>query len=106
MEPIQLPQMRPQDVRAEIARIATECSHRVVLLDHANDRALQRGITTQQIFKVLRSGEQLGGATWDASKDVRGWRCKLCRVVAGVRVTVIAKLIDRGGDLCLVITVW
>jgi len=100
-----LPSVKAIDVRAEIEKLARERSINVILLDHAVDRQEQRGVTSRQILNVLKNGEQIGTVTW-CTKEENGWRCKISRVTAGAKVTVVAKLVEREERTCLVVTVW
>jgi len=102
---IKLPKFRASDVRAEIQRIANEDTICVEYLDHSLERMNQRDITTGQVLKVLRSGEQIGDAQWCTEKE-NGWRCKLKRICAGSQITVVAKLVERENSTCLVVTTW
>lgn len=100
-----LPFIKPQEVEAEIRRLARDSSIDVIILDHARMRMLEREITDRQIFNVLKNGDLIDGAKWDAEKE-RGWKCKFRRVTAGVEVTVVAKLIKRESATCLIVTVF
>lgn len=100
-----LPFCAREDVEAEIRRIATEDSARVVLLPHARDRMLQRDISTRQVFNALRFGSLDSAVEWDTNQD-RGWKCRFSRLAAGAPVTVVVKLIEHEGRRCLVVTVW
>jgi len=102
---IELPFISKDAVRGEIRRIAESETQSLSLLDHASDRMIQRDVTMRQILNVLKNGEQLGDICWCTEKE-RGWRCKLSRVTAGVKVTVVAKLVSRENTSCLVVTVW
>lgn len=102
---ITLPAFSKHEAVDEIKRIAREESSSVDLLDHARERMVQRGITTKQIFNVLKNGQQVGDVRWDSKKEP-GWRCTLRRITAGVEVTVVAKLVTRENSTCLVVTTW
>ncbi|MCA6128480.1 DUF4258 domain-containing protein [Thalassolituus oleivorans] len=102
---IELPKFKAHEVRAEIKRIADSSTHFVEFLDHALDRMEQRGVTTRQALRVLRNGDQEGNAEWCTDKE-RGWRCRLSRITAGEKITVIAKLVERKNSTCLVVTTW
>lgn len=102
---IKLPKFRANEVRAEIKRIAHEDTICVEYLDHSLERMTQRGITTGQVLKVLKGGEQIGDVLWCTEKE-DGWRCKLKRICAGSQITVVAKLVEREDSTCLVVTTW
>lgn len=102
---VQLPFCTRSEVVAEIRRIATSDTVALVTLDHAKDRMMQRGITSRQILRVLIDGVLDSTIEWDTNKD-KGWRCRFCRTTAGLKVTVVVKLIEAGGRRCLVVTVW
>ncbi len=102
---LEFPTIRPEEVRREIARIAKEEAQKVVYLDHAIDRKIQREITDIQILRVLKSGHQIGKVTWCTEKE-KGYRCKLEGVSAGVKVSVIAKLVTINERRCLVVSTW
>jgi hypothetical protein len=92
-----LPKFRATDVRDEIARLAREQSIDVIILDHAVDRQDQRGVTSRQILNVLKNGDQIGTVDWCTERE-NSWRCKMSRVTAGSKVTVVAKLVERKED--------
>ena len=100
-----LPFISKDKVREEIENIARNKSHNLDILDHAITRMTERDISMRQILNVLKNGEQLGSITW-CTEEERGWRCKLSRVTAGSKVTVVAKLVERDATNCLVITTW
>jgi len=102
---LQFPFISVGNVRAEIKRIASEDTINLVLLNHAKDRMDRRDITMRQIQNVLKNGELLEAIKWCSDKEC-GWRCKLRRVTAGAEVTVVAKLVKRAENTCLVITTW
>jgi hypothetical protein len=100
-----LPRIPRDGAESKIREIASKASHEIYILDHAKMRMLEREITQRQIFKALINGELLEGPEWDTKED-KGWKCKFSRIVAGEKVTVVAKLVDREDSSCLVITVW
>lgn len=102
---VQLPFCKREEVESEIRRIAIHDTAAVIVLGHAKDRMLQRGITSRQVLRVLVDGVLDSPVEWDTQKD-RGWKCRFCRTTAGIKVTVVVKLIESGGRRCLVITVW
>lgn len=102
---LRMPKFKATEVRDEIARLAREESIKVIVLQHAVERQDQRGVTMRQIHNVLKNGEQIGTVNWCTEKE-NGWRCKMSRVTAGAKVTVVAKLVERKDDTCLVVTVW
>jgi len=102
---ISLPFISKDKVREEIENIARSKSQNLDILNHAITRMAERDISMRQILNVLKNGEQLGSITW-CTEGERGWRCKLTRVTAGSKVTVIAKLVERDETSCLVITNW
>jgi hypothetical protein len=103
-KPIELP-LPPSEVEGEIRRIAQNESHKVFTLDHTKMRILERGITIRQIMRVLAVGELVQAPKWDAQME-RGWRCVFAGITAGVKVTVVAKLVNRNGHICLVVTTY
>ncbi|MCW7556503.1 DUF4258 domain-containing protein [Endozoicomonas gorgoniicola] len=102
---VTLPFIKAGEVRQEIARIAKDESHNLDFLDHALLRMQEREVTTRQILNVLKNGEQIGDVTWCTDQE-KGWRCRLSRVTAGVKITVVAKVVQRENTTCLVITTW
>ena len=102
---IALPFITKDRVREEIKRIASEESHNLDFLDHAVIRMNEREVTTRQVINVLKNGEQIGDISWCTEKE-KGWRCRLSRVTAGSKITVVAKVIQRENITCLVITAW
>jgi hypothetical protein len=100
-----LPWIKKQQALPEIRRIAATETESLIILDHARERQQQREVTDRQILNVLKNGELTAAIEWD-TKEERGWKCKLSRITAGDHVSVIAKLVNRNGTKCLIITVW
>ncbi|PCJ46007.1 MAG: hypothetical protein COA74_14725 [Gammaproteobacteria bacterium] len=100
-----LPTTVKDEAFERIQEIAKKDTVRVEILDHALDRMMQREITNRQIFSTLRNGSLIEGPFWCTEKE-RGWKCKISHVVAGINIIVIAKLVERESEHCLVITVW
>jgi hypothetical protein len=102
---ISLPWITKEEAFLELQRIAREQTESVIILDHALDRQNQRDITHRQVLNTLRFGNLNEPGQWD-TKEERGWKYKLTHITAGDRVCVIAKVVQRDGNKCLVITVW
>jgi len=100
-----LPFITPGEVEAEIRKIASESSFELIILEHAKTRMIERDITRRHIDRVLKNGELMEAPRWDTEKE-RGYKCKFRRVTAGMEVTVIAKLVKREQNNCLVVTVF
>ncbi len=100
-----LPWINKENALSEIRRIAAKETESLIISNHARDRQQQREITDRQILNVLKNGELAGVVEWD-TKEERGWKCKLSRITAGDQVSIIAKLVKRDGNKCLIITVW
>jgi hypothetical protein len=100
-----LPWITKEKALPEIRRIASQETESLIILNHARDRQQLRDVTDRQILNVLKNGELTGQFEWD-TQDERGWKCKLSRITAGDHVSVIAKLVERDGNKCLIITVW
>lgn len=102
---VALPFIKAEDVEAEVRRIATEATQNLILLDHALDRSVERGINIRQITNVLKNGDRTSDYKWDTQIE-NGWKCTFQRVTAGVKVTVAVKLVKRESVSCLVVTVY
>jgi len=92
--------MRTRPLR-QIKRIAREHEELIVLLDHAKTRMVERNITRIQI---LRGFARKAAIEWDTINE-RGWKCRFSQSMAGEKVTVVAKLVQRHDKHCLVVTV-
>ena len=104
-DPIKLPKFTKDGAVEEIRRIAKEDSSKVIVLDHAKIRMMEREITSRQIYNVLKNGEPKCAPEWDTEQE-KGWKCRLSRVTAGTAVTVVAKLVERDENVCLIVTVF
>jgi len=103
---VSLPKVPKADAVGRIYEIAQKETHRVLLLDHAHMRMLERDITHRQVFKVLRHGNPTDGPAWESTGEP-GWKCVFRRITAGERIDVVAKLIERDGQaIVLVLTVF
>jgi hypothetical protein len=102
---LSLPFIGANQVESEIRKIVKESSQDVVFLDHALMRMQEREIVSKQVFNVLKNGELKDSPTWDTEKS-KGWKCAFVRVTAGVKVTVVAKLIKEEEHMCLIVTVF
>lgn len=100
-----LPFIAASEVEAELRRIATEATENLVISDHARMRMIERDITLGQIVKTIKAGGMICAPSWCAEKE-KGWRCTFERINAGVKVTVVAKLIKQNENLCLIVTSW
>lgn len=101
---IALPIIKKEDSVAEIQRLAKQESEKIFFLDHAHLRMQERNILSRQVIKTLAYGQAINGPSWCTKHDERGWKCTFYRVVAGDPITVAAKLTERNGVCCLVIT--
>ena len=102
--PIELP-IPVDQVEAEIRRLAQEESQAVFVLPHAKERMAQRDISIRQIIRVLRNGDLIQAPQWDTEVE-KGWRCVFAGISAGIKVTVVAKLVKRQNQVCLVVTTY
>lgn len=84
----------------KIIREIAQDTSRIVIIEHAKKRMLQRHITQDQIYKCLRTGNLTEGP---AKMPRGGWRCTMRRILAGDEVTVVAEFDSR--DRVLVVTV-
>lgn len=103
-EPIELP-IPSNQVESEVRRIAQHESFKVFTLDHAKMRMIQRDISIRQIIRVLCDGALTQAPSWDTEKE-KGWRCVFAGVTAGIKVTVVVKLVKRNGHACLIVTTY
>lgn len=102
---IKLPTFTCSTAEGEIRRIAMSDTSCMVLLDHAKDRMLERDITLKQVLNVLRHGDICDTPKWNTDNE-KGWKCKFARVTAGIKVTVVCKLVERAHSTCLIVTVF
>lgn len=86
----------------EIARASTE---RLIVLEHAHMRMLEREITLQQVVRTLKNGEIVSDIKWDTTED-KGWKCNFRHTSAGVKINAVAKLVKKEEIQCLIVTVW
>lgn len=112
-KPLPFPSMKKEEVRSIIADLANTDSSKVVLLDHAEDRMLEKGMSYKQVLQVLRLGKVHTRVEWDPHTSDKGrishgWLCVLKRHTAGRVVRVVCKLVDENGKTgpCLIITVY
>lgn len=87
-----------EDWVKEIREIAKN-SEKVFLVQHAKERMLERNVTIQQVYDVLRQGKVAEEPYLDAYDR---WRITLEYLSAGKRVRVAVSFIEQG---LLVITV-
>tara|TARA_B110000908_G_scaffold103560_1_gene121960 strand:+ start:431 stop:760 length:330 start_codon:yes stop_codon:yes gene_type:complete len=102
---IALPFINSVDVRAEIARISREESQSIDILDHALDRMSQKDISIRQVTNVLKNGNPIDRPQWDTVKE-RGYKLKLEGYSGGQKIIVVAKIVKRQTNTCLVVTSW
>lgn len=83
-----------------LIRNLAEDSSNVFFCDHANDRMIERTITTTQVISCLRHG----AVTEQPYTDTHGnWRCTFQHVISGDRVNVSAA-IDENKLIITIIT--
>lgn len=99
---VSLPTTKKSNAIKKIRKVAENTSL-VIFLDHAEMRMQEREISIAQVFRVLRFGDPKT-LQWDTESE-RGWKCKFTRITAGARLSVVAKLVERGrGHVCLIIS--
>ncbi len=102
---ISFPKTSLAKVVPTIQQIAKERTAAVIFLDHAEMRMQERNVSRKQVLQVIRHGDPIGKAEWNTDKE-RGWVCKFTRITAGVRLGVVAKLVERKDEhSVLIITV-
>jgi len=102
---VTLPTFTRNTAVKEIQRLAQEETERVHVLDHAHMRMIEREITLRQVLKVLRHGDLVTGPEWSTEGE-EGWKCNFRRITAGESIEVVAKLIERDGVRCLIVTAY
>lgn len=90
-------------IEATVRRLALD-SAKVFMTKHAEDRLADRSLTMTQVYKCLQHGEVIEGPVLDSEQQL-GWKIKLQKLCAGVRVQVVCKLVQQRGEYVLVITV-
>jgi hypothetical protein len=98
---------KPEITRANITRHVKAAANagRVIITNHASEKALARGITDKQLREVAKGGVQV--QTEPAEADDLNTKTRMRKRVAGDDVTIIATVITtRGGESALIITDW
>lgn len=81
---------RPRELVAIIRRLAAD-SDNVTFKEHALDRMDERGITTFDALRVLRSGDIVGEI--EAGRNPGEWKCKVVERRKGAREIGVATIV-------------
>ena len=80
-----------------------ECSSNLIWTDHVRDQMLDRGITTTDVLRVLRT-EYVDD---DPTETERGeWKCKITKNVRGSRDVGVVTVIWQATRLILITAEW
>ena len=84
----------------KVHQLAKESENVYLDHPHAKERMLERNISIQQVFDVLRNGKGVDGPTLDKYEC---WRIKLERLSAGRRVQVVVVVAEKHLEVITVI---
>jgi hypothetical protein len=87
-----------------MVRKAAADSRNVSFGMHALDRMEERGITTLDALRVLRSGEIEGEL--EAGKNAGEWKCKIVAKIKGSREVGVVTIVMRVGRLFIKTVEW
>lgn len=93
----------PSQLIDMVRRAATD-SRNVSFGDHALDRMEERGITTLDALRVLRTGDLKGGI--EAGKNVGEWKCKVVAQIKGSREVGVITITMCTGRLFVKTVEW
>ena len=103
--PGRVAQFRPRPVQLlAIIRKAASDSRNVSFGSHALDRMEERGITTLDALRVLKSGDISGDV--EAGKNQGEWKCKVVAPIRGSREVGVISIIMRSGRLFIKTVEW
>lgn len=103
---IELPFCPQGEAAQKMRDIAARIGEAFVPTVHAEMRMKEREISRRQVQRTVASGELVEAPIWDTESGEKGWKAKFKHCTAGQQVTVVAKLVQRNNETCLVITVW
>jgi hypothetical protein len=86
-----------------IQKAAAE-SKNVSFSSHALDRMEERGITTLDALRVLRTGEIKGGI--ESGQNAGEWKCKMVKQIKGTREVGVITIVMRSGRLFVKTVEW
>ncbi|MCW3846557.1 DUF4258 domain-containing protein [Sphingomonas sp. LB-2] len=93
----------PSQLLAMVQSAAAE-SRNVSFGSHALDRMEERGITTLDALRVLRSGEIKGGI--EAGQNAGEWKCKIIKQIKGTREVGVITIVMKTGRLFVKTVEW
>ena len=103
---MELSALRNSEVVEQIQSIARDHTERVIVLDHARLRMIEREISYIQVLRVISDGHPVSDIKWSDKKET-GWRCQFRRITAGNEIDVAVKLVVRDGEYAdLIVTVF
>ena len=94
---------RPAQLQDTIRSVAAD-SKNVAFGNHALDRMEERGITTLDALRVLRTGDIVGDI--EPGMNVGEWKCKMVARKRGSRDVGVATVVLRSGRLFIKTVEW
>lgn len=94
---------RPEVLR-ETVRFLAEDSRNVVITNHAEERMLERDISTSMMFRVLRAGLVKGDV--EAGKKEGDWVIKLAGRILGNRDVGVVTAVVQNSQLVVITVEW
>jgi Domain of unknown function (DUF4258) len=97
------PAPHPGTLMARI-RFLAEHTDRIIFGDHTQDRMEERGIHSEDVYRVLRLGEIVGRVV--AGIDAGEWKCKVVAKLRGSRQLGVVTIILMNDKLFIKTTEW
>jgi len=98
-------QFRPlPSTLVRLVQETAEDSSKVKFAEHALDRMEERGITTLDTLRVLRSGDIKGPI--EAGKNKGEWKCKIVKLMKGTREIGVVTIVMSVGRLFVKTVEW
>ena len=95
--------MKPANA-LKIIRERAQASGRILILRHARQRMIERGVDDLDVQRCLRGGVITEGPYVPTDSNTGAWRCNVEGVISGDRLRVVVELPKEPPDL-LVVTV-
>jgi len=95
--------LKPADALKIIRERAQDSAH-ILILRHARQRMVERGVDDLDVQRCLRGGAITEGPYVPTDSKTGAWRCNVEGVVSGDRLRVVVELPKEPPDL-LVVTV-
>jgi Domain of unknown function (DUF4258) len=93
----------PAQLLQTVQAISADSSN-VKFSNHALDRMEERGITTLDTLRVLRSGDIKGSI--EAGNNKGEWRCKITKQMKGAREIGVVTIVMSAGRLFIKTVEW